>query len=176
MIPYYKRIHIFSLVSYLVFFHCRWRWHSIKQLSFSSVLLDYFSTWLIMASKHSSKHHKISTGSNCLCNISRACAATILWNIGQINIYQALNILKVFPNPVSRNLLTLCMFFGEFWNCLPTTFELHQSYIYYYTAAKTKSIKDNKICDVRESNPGQLLGRQLCSPLYHQRLLNQTKG
>ena len=30
------------------------------------------------ASKHSSKHYKISTGSDCLCNISRACAATIL--------------------------------------------------------------------------------------------------
>ena len=123
-----------------------------------------------MARKHSSKHYKISTGSNCLCNISRACAATILWNIGEIKINQALNILKVFPIPVSRNLLTLCMFFGEFWNCLPTTFELHQSYIYYYTAAKTKSIKDNKICDVRESNPGQLLGRQLCSPLYQHRI------
>ena len=25
-------------------------------------------------------------------------------------------------------------------------------------------------CDGRESNPGQLLGRQLCSPLYHRRL------
>ena len=25
-------------------------------------------------------------------------------------------------------------------------------------------------CDGRESNPGQLLGRQLCSPLYHHRL------
>ena len=24
-------------------------------------------------------------------------------------------------------------------------------------------------CDGRESNPGQLLGRQLCSPLYHHR-------
>ena len=31
-------------------------------------------------------------------------------------------------------------------------------------------------CVGRESNPGQLLGRQLCSPLYHQRLLNQNKG
>ena len=26
-----------------------------------------------------------------------------------------------------------------------------------------------KSCDVRESNPGQLLGRQLCSPLYQHR-------
>ena len=26
-----------------------------------------------------------------------------------------------------------------------------------------------KLCDGRESNPGQLLGRQLCSPLYHHR-------
>ena len=34
----------------------------------------------------------------------------------------------------------------------------------------------NGLCDGRESNPGQLLGRQLCSPLYHQRLLNQNKG
>ena len=25
---------------------------------------------------------------------------------------------------------------------------------------------------LRESNPGQLLGRQLCSPLYHRRLSN----
>ena len=25
------------------------------------------------------------------------------------------------------------------------------------------------LCDGRESNPGQLLGRQLCSPLYHHR-------
>ena len=25
-------------------------------------------------------------------------------------------------------------------------------------------------CDVRESNPGQLLGRQLCSPLYQHRI------
>ena len=25
-------------------------------------------------------------------------------------------------------------------------------------------------CDGRESNPGQLLGRQLCSPLYHHRM------
>ena len=29
--------------------------------------------------------------------------------------------------------------------------------------------KKNNICVGRESNPGQLLGRQLCSPLYHQR-------
>ena len=35
---------------------------------------------------------------------------------------------------------------------------------------KWKSMKDNKICDVRESNPGQLLGRQLCSPLYQHRI------
>ncbi len=35
---------------------------------------------------------------------------------------------------------------------------------------KAKAIKCN-ICDGRESNPGQLLGRQLCSPLYHQRLI-----
>ena len=27
-------------------------------------------------------------------------------------------------------------------------------------------------CVGRESNPGQLLGRQLCSPLYHRRLSN----
>ena len=27
-------------------------------------------------------------------------------------------------------------------------------------------------CDGRESNPGQLLGRQLCSPLYHHRWLH----
>ena len=33
-----------------------------------------------------------------------------------------------------------------------------------------KSMKNNKICDVRESNPGQLLGRQLCSPLYQHRI------
>ena len=26
------------------------------------------------------------------------------------------------------------------------------------------------ICDGRESNPGQLLGRQLCSPLYQHRI------
>ena len=31
--------------------------------------------------------------------------------------------------------------------------------------------KKNKLsCVGRESNPGQLLGRQLCSPLYHRRL------
>ena len=28
-----------------------------------------------------------------------------------------------------------------------------------------------KKCVGRESNPGQLLGRQLCSPLYHRRLV-----
>ena len=41
-------------------------------------------------------------------------------------------------------------------------------------------IKDNELqrgvqqkgCDSRESNPGHLLGRQLCSPLYHQRLIS----
>ena len=33
--------------------------------------------------------------------------------------------------------------------------------VLYFTNAKT--------CDGRESNPGQLLGRQLCSPLYHHR-------
>ena len=33
-------------------------------------------------------------------------------------------------------------------------------------------VKKNKIqCVGRESNPGQLLGRQLCSPLYHRRFL-----
>ena len=32
--------------------------------------------------------------------------------------------------------------------------------------------KEKKVCncDGRESNPGQLLGRQLCSPLYHHRM------
>ena len=30
--------------------------------------------------------------------------------------------------------------------------------------------KKEKFCVGRESNPGQLLGRQLCSPLYHRRL------
>ena len=29
--------------------------------------------------------------------------------------------------------------------------------------------KEEQSCVGRESNPGQLLGRQLCSPLYHQR-------
>ena len=29
---------------------------------------------------------------------------------------------------------------------------------------------EKNICVGRESNPGQLLGRQLCSPLYHRRL------
>ena len=32
--------------------------------------------------------------------------------------------------------------------------------------------KTSLFCDVRESNPGQLLGRQLCSPLYQHRLMN----
>ena len=31
-------------------------------------------------------------------------------------------------------------------------------------------------CVGRESNPGQLLGRQLCSPLYHQRYRDTVKG
>ena len=34
-----------------------------------------------------------------------------------------------------------------------------------------KSSKTESYCVGRESNPGQLLGRQLCSPLYHQRPL-----
>ena len=29
--------------------------------------------------------------------------------------------------------------------------------------------EEKLVCVGRESNPGQLLGRQLCSPLYHQR-------
>ena len=130
-VNHYKRIHNFPLASYLVFFHCRWRWHSIKQLSFSSVLLDYFSTWLIMASKHSSKHYKISTGSNCLCNISRACAATILWNIGQIKINQALSISNVFPILMSRNLLTCSsvnsdIVYQQLLNCIKVTSNIIQ--------------------------------------------------
>ena len=34
--------------------------------------------------------------------------------------------------------------------------------------------KENQ-CVGRESNPGQLLGRQLCSPLYHRRFEIGTK-
>ena len=37
-------------------------------------------------------------------------------------------------------------------------------------AKKYWNCKQNFYCDGRESNPGQLLGRQLCSPLYHRRL------
>ena len=33
-------------------------------------------------------------------------------------------------------------------------------------------LAENKECVGRESNPGQLLGRQLCSPLYHRRLFH----
>ena len=36
---------------------------------------------------------------------------------------------------------------------------------------KNCKTKENIMCVGRESNPGQLLGRQLCSPLYHQRAL-----
>ncbi len=38
---------------------------------------------------------------------------------------------------------------------------------------KKKKGRKNVICDGRESNPGQLLGRQLCSPLYHQRSVGE---
>ena len=42
----------------------------------------------------------------------------------------------------------------------------------YFLARKKNRGKDKKVdCAGRESNPGQLLGRQLCSPLYHQHLL-----
>ena len=34
---------------------------------------------------------------------------------------------------------------------------------------KSLDIKKKRTCVGRESNPGQLLGRQLCSPLYHRR-------
>ena len=35
---------------------------------------------------------------------------------------------------------------------------------------RSREVKMQKpYCDGRESNPGQLLGRQLCSPLYHHR-------
>ena len=40
----------------------------------------------------------------------------------------------------------------------------------YFLARKKNHGKDKKVeCAGRESNPGQLLGRQLCSPLYHRR-------
>ena len=38
-----------------------------------------------------------------------------------------------------------------------------------YAVAPSVKHKKNE-CVGRESNPGQLLGRQLCSPLYHRRL------
>ena len=38
---------------------------------------------------------------------------------------------------------------------------------------RKKKGRKNVICDGRESNPGQLLGRQLCSPLYHQRSVGE---
>ena len=38
-----------------------------------------------------------------------------------------------------------------------------------------KITKQKWKCVGRESNPGQLLGRQLCSPLYHRRHATRTK-
>ena len=38
------------------------------------------------------------------------------------------------------------------------------------SAFKTKKKGKNKAASARESNPGQLLGRQLYSPLYHRRV------
>ena len=35
--------------------------------------------------------------------------------------------------------------------------------------------RENDYCVGRESNPGQLLGRQLCSPLYHRRFDVEVK-
>ena len=47
-------------------------------------------------------------------------------------------------------------------------------YLLLFVRSVNKKVKreehKNPECVGRESNPGQLLGRQLCSPLYHRRL------
>ena len=58
-------------------------------------------------------------------------------------------------------------------DALPTALPRHCAWPGYQTCPDTTDLCTKariKTCVSRESNPGQLLGRQLCSPLYHWRL------
>ena len=58
--------------------HCCGRSHSVEYLVLLPTPLDYFSSRLIMASKHPSYHYEISAGTEGLCDITSASTATIL--------------------------------------------------------------------------------------------------
>ena len=65
--------------------------------------------------------------------------------------------------------LTRCLLrYRGGWHCSATK---RNQFSYLEMKAICNSNKKGSSCDGRESNPGQLLGRQLCSPLYHQRFV-----
>ena len=72
--------------------------------------------------------------------------------------------------------VVLCKSFNVAKNCAQNVFcFVKQLFVWswlvekYLDVLKKKPDTKGKICVGRESNPGQLLGRQLCSPLYHRR-------
>ena len=62
----------------MVLVHGRAGAHSVEELVFLPVLGDNVSPALVVAGKHTAKHHKVSSCSKRLGNVTRASAATIL--------------------------------------------------------------------------------------------------
>lgn len=62
----------------MVFIHGCTGAHSIEQLIFLPVLGDDVSSTLVMAGKHTAKHHKVSPRTKRLGNVTRASTTTIL--------------------------------------------------------------------------------------------------
>lgn len=62
----------------MVLVHGRAGAHPVEQLVLLSISGDHVSSALVVTSKHTSKHHKVSTSSKCLGYITRACTTTIL--------------------------------------------------------------------------------------------------
>ena len=73
-----------------------------------------------------------------------------------------------YSSPIARGGLHTLQ--NQDWTGLRTT-NAHKSNENGLERAQNVSAGFVQRCDVRESNPGQLLGRQLCSPLYQHRLV-----
>ena len=91
---------------------------------------------------------------------------SIMVKFDVISIYYAASILMMIILNKSKNKASFSIRFKSIVMIIILNKSENKSSFSTLQNKKSKKVR----CVGRESNPGQLLGRQLCSPLYHRRL------